>query len=309
MSVIDSSNTTVTNGDDPTPHQLRLLLILAEELHFGRAARRLYLTQPALSQQIRALEDRLRVRVFQRTSRHVELTEAGRELLPHARRVVTAADDLRRAAYHLAVGDDTLRIGVCESFGSIPEIRAVLDAFASPQPQVRVLETFTAQLTALERGEIDAAFVHLPVPPGLRAQPLLVEPRLACLSATDPLAARDTLCLADLAEHPVAEMSPSTFPEGREFWTANPRPDGARARPAESHGSTFESLLNTVALARAVAFVPAAAARLYPRPDLAYVPVTDLPPCTFALVWNETTAQSPRSERLRAAVTEVAPRG
>ncbi|MGV9634489.1 LysR family transcriptional regulator [Nocardia rhamnosiphila] len=308
MSIIDSANTAVSNGDDPTPHQLRLLLILAEELHFGRAARRLYLTQPALSQQIRALEDRLRVRVFQRTSRHVELTEAGRELLPHARRVVTAADDLRRAAYHLAVGDDTLRIGVCEGFGSIPEIRAVLDAFANPQPQVRVLETFTAQLTALERGEIDAAFVHLPVPAGLHAQPLVVEPRLACLSATDPLAARDFLSLADLAEHPVAEMSPSTFPEGRAFWTADPRPDGTRAQPAESHGSTFESLLNTVALTRAVAFVPAAAARLYPRPDLAYVPVTDLPPCTFALVWNETTAHSPRSERLRAAVTEIAPR-
>lgn len=309
MTVIDSANTAVSNGDDPTPHQLRLLLILAEELHFGRAARRLYLTQPALSQQIRALEDRLRVRVFQRTSRHVELTEAGRELLPHVRRVVTAADDLRRAAYHLAVGDDTLRIGVCEGFGSIPEIRAVLDAFANPQPQVRVLETFTAQLTALERGEIDAAFVHLPVPAGLHAQPLVVEPRLACLPATDPLAARDILSLADLAEHPVAEMSPSTFPEGRAFWTADPRPDGTRAQPAESHGSTFESLLNTVALTRAVAFVPATAARLYPRPDLAYVPVTDLPPCTFALVWNETTAHSPRSERLRAAVTEIAPRG
>ncbi|MGW6333812.1 LysR family transcriptional regulator [Nocardia rhamnosiphila] len=309
MRVIDSSNAAVSHGDDPTPHQLRLLLTLAEELHFGRAARRLYLTQPALSQQIRALEDRLRVRVFQRTSRRVELTAAGRELLPHARRVVNAADDLRRAAYHLAVGDDTLRIGVCESFGSIPEIRAVLDAFANPQPQARVLETFTAQLTALERGDIDAAFVHLPVPTGLHAQPLVVEPRLACLSATDPLAARDTLRLTDLAEHPVADMSPSTFPEGRAFWTVDPRPDGARARSAENHGSTFESLLNTVALTRAVAFVPAAAARLYPRPDLAYVPVTDLPPCTFALVWNETTAHSPRSERLRAAVTEIAPRG
>ncbi|WP_416564660.1 LysR family transcriptional regulator [Nocardia testacea] len=309
MPVIDSSGTTVTNGDDPTPHQLRLLLTLAEELHFGRAARRLYLTQPALSQQIRALEDRLRVRVFQRTSRHVELTEAGRELLPYARRVVTAADDLRRAAYHLTTGDDTLRIGVCESFGSLPEIRAVLDAFADPRPQVRVLDTFTAQLTALERGEIDAAFVHLPVPAGLHAQPLVVEPRLACLSATDPLAARATLCLADLAEHPVAEMTPSTFPEGRAFWTAAPRPDGARVRLAGSHGRTVESLLSTVALTRAVAFVPATAARLYPRPDLAYIPVTDLSPCTFALVWSEMTAQLPRSERLRAAVAAIAPRG
>ncbi|MET8799849.1 LysR family transcriptional regulator [Nocardia sp. NPDC004568] len=309
MPVIDSSDTPVTNGDDPTPHQLRLLLTLAEELHFGRAARRLYLTQPALSQQIRALEDRLRVPLFQRTSRRVELTEAGRELLPYARRVVTAADELRRAAYHLTSGDDSLRIGVCESFGSMPEIRAVLDAFANPSPRVRVLETFTAQLTALERGEIDAAFVHLPVPAGLHARPLLVEPRLACLRATDPLAARATLHLADLAEYPVAEMSPSTFPEGRAFWTADPRPDGARVRIAGSRGSTFESLLNTVALTRAVAFVPAAAARLYPRPDLAYVPVTDLPPCTFALVLNETTARPPRARRLRAAMAAIAPRG
>lgn len=305
MSVIEPSNTTVTNGDDPTPHQLRLLLTLAEELHFGRAARRLYLTQPALSQQIRALEDRLRVRMFRRSSRHVELTAAGRELLPYARRVVSAADELRRAAHRSASDDEPLRVGVCESFGSAPQIRAVLDESAAPEVRVQVLDTFTAQLAGLERGEIDAAFVHLPVPVGLRTLPLLDEPRLACLAAADPLAARATLRLADLAEHPVAEISPPAFSEGRAFWSASPRPDGTPVRLADGGGSSFESLLSTVSLTRAVAFVPATAARLYPRPDLVYVPVTDLAPCTFALVWNEATEDRPHIERLRAAAAAV----
>ncbi|MFE1591511.1 LysR family transcriptional regulator [Nocardia sp. NPDC058705] len=80
------------HGDDPTPHQLRLLLILAEELHFGRAARRAYLTQPALSQQIRTMEQRLGVQLFDRTSRRVELTPVALELVPLARSVLDATE-------------------------------------------------------------------------------------------------------------------------------------------------------------------------------------------------------------------------
>lgn len=83
---------------EPSIHQLRLYLTLNEELHFGRAAARLFITQPALSQQIRELERRLGVRVMERTSRTNTLTDAGHALLPEARAAVAAVGRLRRVA-------------------------------------------------------------------------------------------------------------------------------------------------------------------------------------------------------------------
>ncbi|MBJ6636685.1 LysR family transcriptional regulator [Streptomyces sp. I5] len=83
---------------EPSIHQLRLYLTLSEELHFGRAAARLFITQPALSQQIRELEKRLGIPVVERTSRTLTLTEAGQALLPEARAAVAAVDRLRRVA-------------------------------------------------------------------------------------------------------------------------------------------------------------------------------------------------------------------
>src|SRR5262245_39900482 len=82
---------------DPSIHQLRLFLVLAEELHFGRAASRMFMTQPAFSQQIRTLENRFGVPLIHRSSRSVELTHAGEALLPKARAVVEAMARLRQA--------------------------------------------------------------------------------------------------------------------------------------------------------------------------------------------------------------------
>ncbi|POX47687.1 LysR family transcriptional regulator [Streptomyces sp. Ru72] len=83
---------------DPSTHQLRLFLLLAEELHFGRAAQRAFMTQPAFSQQIRALERRLGLTLVDRSTRTAGLTRAGQALLPEARGVVEAADRLHQAA-------------------------------------------------------------------------------------------------------------------------------------------------------------------------------------------------------------------
>ncbi|WP_336083353.1 LysR family transcriptional regulator [Nocardia sp. SSK8] len=272
--------------DDPTAHQLRLLLTLAEELHFGRAARRLYLTQPALSQQIRSLEDRLGIPLFDRSSRRVELTDAGRAVLPVARKVVAAADELRAVAGRMAAGSSRLRLGVCESVAALTATRDIITALTrlhpDQAPDLRVLDRFADQLTALRSGEIDAAFTHFPIPDDLHGEPLTHEPRLACLASADPLTSRPALHLADLADHPVVTLVAPTFRTGHDFWTAGPRPAG----PAPRAGSTVESLLATVALGTTVAFVPASTAALYPRPDLRYLPVDDLADCTFGITWH-----------------------
>jgi DNA-binding transcriptional LysR family regulator len=140
----------------------------------------------------------------------------------------------------------------------------------------------------LKEGAIDAAFVYLPVPEGLHSQPLTVEPRLVCVSAADPLARRSSVRLADLADHPVVGLAPETFPAGRGFWAVDPRPDGSAVRYTTHQVARLESLLSTVALGGPIAFVPSTAAELYPRQDLSYLPVDDLPGCEFGVVWYST---------------------
>lgn len=303
----------MTSADDPTAHQLRLLLVLAEELHFGRAASRLYLTQPALSQQIRALEHRLGVELFVRTSRRVELTKHGQSLLPYAKAVVDASDALRAAARR-AASPSRLRLGVCESFGALTPTRQVIAKLSERHPElgpdVRVADDFTEQLAMLTDGVIDAAFVYLPVPEGLTAHVLRTEPRLVCMAVSDPLSQRKSVTLADLADRPMVSLGSDTFRVGRDYWAHDPRPDGARVRYTDHQVTRFESLLSAVSLGNAIAFVPAAAMTLYPRPDLRYLPVDDLPGCAFGVVWHSSDHDKPKiaaledvAHRVRTAAT------
>jgi DNA-binding transcriptional LysR family regulator len=288
----------MNSGDEPSAHQLRLLLTLAEELHFGRAGARLYLSQPALSQQIRALEQRIGTKLFTRTSRRVELTTAGRALLPLAHKVVDAADEFRAAARRANPGVDRLRLGVCESFATLPATHKVIDTvfelYPDLGPDVHVVDFFIAQLTALEDGIIDAAFVYLPVPGDLDSLPLTNEPRLACVSSSDPLAERSSVLLADLADRPMVSLAPKTFPAARNFWAAEPRPNGVNVRYTGHQVATFESLLSAVSLSQAIAFVPASATQLYARPGIRYLPVADLPECTFSVVWKAVDRNKPK---------------
>jgi len=286
----------MTSADDPTAHQLRLLLVLAEELHFGRAASRLYLTQPALSQQIRSLEQRLGVELFTRTSRRVELTKHGQSLLPYAKAVVDASDALRGAVRRAIPAK--LRLGVCESFGALAPTRQVIAKVSERHPElgpeVHVADDFTEQLAMLTNGVIDAAFVYLPVPEGLTASVLRAEPRVVCMSVSDPLAQRRSVSLADLADRLMVNLGSDTFHVGRDFWAHDPRPDGTRVRYTDHQVTRFESLLSAVSLGRAIAFVPAAAMTLYPRPDLRYLPVDDLPGCAFGVVWHSNDHDKPK---------------
>nr|WP_257791776.1 LysR family transcriptional regulator [Amycolatopsis albispora] len=306
---------------DPSIHQLRMLLTLAEELHFKRAASRLYLTQPALSQQIHSLEQRLGVQFFTRTSRHVELTPTGQALLPLVEKVVKATDHLRTAASRSVAGASRLRVGMCENVAALTATRGVLGAYRALYPclgpDIHVLD-FVEQTTALDSGEIDAAFVYLPVPDGLHAVPLTTEPRVVCIASSDPLAARSSVTLAELAGLPVVSLASQMFQGGQQFWAADPRPDGSPVRYTDHRVTRFESLLSMASFGGAIAFVPAVAADLYPRPDIRYVPVVDLPHCTFGVVWPAAHRERPqiaaleeiceqlRGEGLPAGVTQDA---
>ncbi|MFF1908425.1 LysR family transcriptional regulator [Kitasatospora sp. NPDC058218] len=290
--------TAMVGVDDPAVHQLRSLLTLAEELHFGRAAARLYLTQPALSQQIRTLERRLGVQLFTRTSRKVTLTPLGHALLPLVRNVVDAADELRVAARHSPADGDglSLRLGLTDCAAALAATRRVIAALTTLHPGLEVdfhVLDLVEQTTALAIGKIDAAFVYLPAPEGFHAEPLTTESRVVCVAAADPLARRPALRLADLADRPMVGLAPEVSPSERDFWAMDPRPDGTKVRYSGHQVTRVESLLSAVSFDGAIAFLPAVAAELFPRPDVRYRPVEGLVPCDFGVVWPADDHEKP----------------
>ncbi len=170
--------------------QLRYFVAVAEERHFGRAAQRLSMTQPPLSQQIRALEASLGAPLFVRTNRSVELTAVGRQLLPEVRRILADADALPALAQGLAHGEvGTLSLGFVSTadYGILPPL---LREFGERYPRVRLqlLEaTSDVQVEALMDGRIDAGLFIPPVPARyaneLSYLPIVREPLMLALPA------------------------------------------------------------------------------------------------------------------------------
>ncbi|MFG3258466.1 LysR family transcriptional regulator [Streptomyces sp. NPDC048172] len=288
----DTTTTTTTNGNgntDPSTHQLRLFLALAEELHFGRAAARLFMTQPAFSQQIRSLERRLRVQLIDRTSRTVELTASGHALLPRARAVTDAMAELRRAAdARSRQMSGRLVIGTLSAEPAMPQAQAILDELAKRQPGLSV-ETrglnFFNQYEALATGEVDIAFLQPPAPPGIQVLELAEEPRVVCLADEDPLADEDEVTLEQLAGRPVVSMPRESPQEWRDHWAVDPRPDGSQVRYGPM-AADVEGVLHVVARRQAVGFLPASIRAFYPRPGIVYRTLAGGPSCTMALTWS-----------------------
>ncbi|TDU87915.1 DNA-binding transcriptional LysR family regulator [Kribbella voronezhensis] len=190
--------------------QLEYFVAVAEELHFGRAADRLHIGQPAVSQQIARLERELGAQLFDRTTRRVQLTAAGRRLLPEAKVTLTAIARLRATVVE-PVGEltGTLRVGTSEGLGD--RLDQVLDSIANQAPrlQVRLVSLPSARrLDALRQGQLDAAFLRpAPKVADLSTVAVWTETLVAALPATHPAAARSILKPADLADVPL-RMSP-----------------------------------------------------------------------------------------------------
>ena len=185
--------------------QLEYFVAVAEELHFGRAAERLHIGQPAVSQQLRRLERELGAELFDRSPRHVCLTPAGQALLPQARDVLTAVARARSAVAVAAGTRGTpLRIGTSSGLGE--RLEQVLDAIMRLAPDLEVELVMTGptaeRLDQVADGALDAAFVRGPVPDegrGLRVVPLWPDELVAAVPARHPIAGQQYATLADLA--------------------------------------------------------------------------------------------------------------
>ena len=182
---------------------LRYFRVVAEELHFGRAAEKLHIAQPPLSQQIRQLERELEVSLFTRSTRRVELTAAGKAYLKRAVAVLDAVDDAGQQARRIALGvEGHLTIGCVGSatYSVLPRlVRALRDELPHVEISIRGEMLAPAQLDALLAGEIDIALLRPPVENAhVRCETLRRDRLIVALPAEHPLARRDHLRVGDL---------------------------------------------------------------------------------------------------------------
>lgn len=186
--------------------QLRYFVTVAEELHFGRAAEQLHIVQPAVSQQIRRLERELGVALFNRSTRTVTLTEAGRLFLPHARDVLAAVARARTAIdEHRAGQAVALRLGTSSGLGA--RLETILAEFArrAPHAHVELVSTTTEdRLNRVRSGDLDATLLRGDrAEPELELLPLWQDELMVALPAQHDLAANDTVEFADLEHLPL----------------------------------------------------------------------------------------------------------
>ena len=187
--------------------QLRIFLAVAEELHFGRAAERLHMAQPALSAHVRGLEDRLGVKLFERTTRSVSLTRAGEVFLPEAKATISQAKAAEEAARAIGGGGgDLLKIGGVDSAtaGILPQ---VVRTFRRGHNiiELKVFELLSAPaLHGLANRTLDIAFVRIaPKEDFLAHRFVFSEPIVAALPADHPAASHSKISLETVASEPL----------------------------------------------------------------------------------------------------------
>jgi DNA-binding transcriptional LysR family regulator len=247
-------------------NHLRCFVAVADELHFGRAARRLNMTQPPLSRQIQLLEHLLGARLFLRTNRRVSLTPSGRAFLPEARRLLRIAEGAAATIRKVAEGEaGTVTIGFTAASGYdflprlIPKLRERL-----PNVDLVLREAVTsAQLDALASGRLDIALARPPVSRArFRSQIVLREPMILAAPADHPLARGEgPVDLAEVGEEAVVSYSPVEAHYFHDlvlrlFAAAGVQPNVAQ------HVSQIHSVLSLVRTGLGVALAPEAARQL-----------------------------------------------
>jgi DNA-binding transcriptional LysR family regulator len=277
---------------DAHVRDLRYFVAVADELSFTRAAGALFISQPALSKQIRHLEVSLRAKLFDRDRRSVELTTAGAALLPHARRIIELWEDAQtvvataRQQSSLTVGFQT-RIGR----GLIPNVTAKLADHTLLFRQV----PWSDPTAGLGSNEVDVAIAWLPVPDNgeFSWKVVATEDRWVALPPGHRLARHTTVDFAELADEPFIAL-PKTAGPLRDFWLANDVRQARVVAEAETAEETFEA----VASGLGITLLAGGNAEIYQRADMVCLPVTGLTPSELAVVWRT----SDRREAITAFV-------
>jgi DNA-binding transcriptional LysR family regulator len=261
--------------------ELRYFVAVAQELHFGRAALRLGISQPPLSRAIARLERRLGATLLARTSRSVTLTEAGAVLLREACAALDAVDAAerrtRRAALAPAGGPGPGLVLVAKAGASSELLAKLLDAYAAEPgavPVEVVLCGIAEQGRLLRDGRADVALLHLPFDEttGLDTEELHTEGQVLVLAAGHPVATRPQITLAEAAALP--DLPLPRWPDADGRYADGPGP------PAHDTAQLYQ----LIALGRGAAVLPESC-RVNLRHDLAVVPVPDAPQVKTLIAW------------------------
>lgn len=265
---------------------LRYFLAVAEELHFTRAAARLYISQSALSKQLRVLERQLGFALFERDRHGVVLTPEGAALVPTARELL----DQWRAGWErarAAAQKQTLVIGLQTAIGR-PSTGKALERFRTTHPDWAVeirMVAWDDPTAGLLTGSSDVAVCWLPLPPdGLAWRTIFSERRWVAMPSAHRLAKLDEVPFEELADEPFLALPESAGPL-RDFWLAVAEREG---KPVRIGGvvSTADETLEAIATGLGVALLAEGNASLYGRPGVVCRPVIGLAPAELALVWR-----------------------
>ncbi|WP_089722141.1 LysR substrate-binding domain-containing protein [Candidatus Entotheonella palauensis] len=276
---------------------LQYFLVVAEELHFGRAATRLHITQPPLSQQIRQLEDELGVMLFQRTTRRVQLTDAGRAFQEAAQQLLAQAEQAVQLAQRTHRGEiGSLTIGFVGS-AMAGRFSDILLAYREhfPQVEVTLLEfTTSQQFEALRQRRIDVGILR-PFHPireaGLELATIDREPFVVVLPKAHPLAKLRRIPLRALAREKVVMVPVHLEPGVEDDIVAFCQ--RARCYPQRLPGATqLLTMIGLVAAGMGLSLVPASM-RTVQWKGIVYRPVQDpMPLADLTAVWRRDTTSS-----------------
>jgi len=280
--------------------ELRIFLTLADELHFGHTAERLGISQPAVSEAVRALESRLGVRLFDRTSRRVGLTPAGEALQRTLTPALAAVGQALVATSELSSEvRGLLRVGfVLTTEG--PALSRLIAAFQARYPgcEVRLqeVETFDAY-RQLRRGDIDVLCNWLAVDqPDLTAGAAFAwYPRALAVAPSHRLAGTSAVSVEELADEQVAMLPDSTPSAVYDLLVPRRTPSGRTIRRTQPV-QTIHEILSLVARGQIV-HPTSSAVPIFDRDDITLVPITGLPPLPLGLVWV-TSRENPRIRAL-----------
>ncbi|MCC3770448.1 LysR family transcriptional regulator [Streptomyces sp. UNOC14_S4] len=281
--------------DDVELRHLKALVAIADEGTVTAAAARLRLTQPALSRTLAQLEQRIGVRLVDRSSRRLALTPAGSTLLEHGRAILAHLD---AALADTATVSRPLRLGYnCAVLGrqTVPLLRSWRRDHPHVPLELRRMDNRTAGLATRE---VDLAILRVrPTDPRIEAEALYLEERVAALPDDHPLAARDTVTAAELHTETLV-VCPETSSAGVELWPPELRP----LRTVEVRN--VDEWLTVVSAGQAIGLAAAGTRESHAHPGVRYVTVTDAPAAT---VWLARPARPthPATDTFREAVREV----
>ncbi|MBN8508196.1 MAG: hydrogen peroxide-inducible genes activator [Burkholderiales bacterium] len=290
--------------------ELRYIVAVARERHFGRAAEACFVSQPTLSIAIKKLEDELEVRIFERGGNEVTVTPLGEAIVRQAQAVVEQAAAIKEIA---KAGKDPLagplRLGIIYTIGPylLPElVRQVIER--TPQMPLMLQENFTVKLLEMLRaGELDCAILAEPFPDaGLAIAPLYDEPFMAAVPKDHALAKRRTISTEELKQqtmlllgtgHCFRDQVLEVCPEFARFST------DAEGIRRSFEGSSLETIKHMVASGMGVTVVPRLSVDALAQPHVRYIPFTPpVPSRRVVLAWRRSFTRYEAIAALRNAV-------